>query len=49
VAIIYAGTNGYLDDVPIEKVSAFTAGFREYLRTSKPKFAELIQGEKAYT
>lgn len=49
VAIIYAGTNGYLDDVPIEKVSTFTAGFREYLRTSKPKFAELIQVEKKLT
>lgn len=49
VAIIYAGTNGYLDDVPIEKVSTFTAGFREYLRTSKPNFAELIQSEKKLT
>jgi len=49
VAIIYAGTNGYLDDVPIEKVTAFTAGLREYLRTSKPKFAELIQREKKLT
>jgi len=49
VAIIYAGTNGHLDDVPIEKVTEFAAGLREYLRTSKPKFAELIQSEKKLT
>ncbi len=49
VAIIYAGTNGHLDDVPINKVTSFTAGLREYLRTSKPKFAELIGSEKKLT
>lgn len=49
VAIIYAGTNGYLDDVAIEKVTSFTAGLREYLRTSKPKFGELVRSEKKLT
>jgi F-type H+-transporting ATPase subunit alpha len=46
VAIIYSGINGYLDDIPIEKVTAFNQELREYLRTSKPKFAELVQSEK---
>lgn len=46
VAIIYAGTNGLLDEVPIAKVTKFTAGLREYLRTSKPKFGELVRSEK---
>jgi F-type H+-transporting ATPase subunit alpha len=46
VAIIYAGINGYLDDVPVEKISSFAKGFREYLRNSKPKFGELIRNEK---
>ncbi len=46
VAIIYAGTNGYLDEVPVEKVTKFTAGLREYLRTSKPNFGELVRSEK---
>jgi F-type H+-transporting ATPase subunit alpha len=49
IAIIYAGINGYLDDVPVEKVTDFTAGLREYLSTSKPKFAEVIRAEKKLT
>lgn len=46
VAILYAGINGYLDEIPVEKVSSFTKGLREYLKTSKPKYGELIQSEK---
>jgi len=44
VAIIYAGINGYMDDIPVDKVSKFTVGLRDYLRTSKPKYAEIVQG-----
>lgn len=46
VAILYAGINGYLDDVPVEKVSTFTRELREYLRTSKPKYGEIVQDGK---
>lgn len=46
VAIIYAGINGYLDDIPTEKVSKFTVGLRDYLKTSKPKYIETVQGQK---
>jgi len=46
VALVYAGLNGYLDDVPVEKVTSFTGGLREYLKTSKPKYIELIRNEK---
>ncbi|MBW4682138.1 MAG: F0F1 ATP synthase subunit alpha [Microcoleus vaginatus WJT46-NPBG5] len=46
VAIIYAGINGLMDDVPVNKITTFTKGLREYLRTSKPKYAELIKTEK---
>ncbi|HEY9845305.1 MAG TPA: F0F1 ATP synthase subunit alpha, partial [Candidatus Caenarcaniphilales bacterium] len=46
VTIIYAGINGYLDDISLEKVASFTASLREYIRTSKPRFAELIRSEK---
>jgi len=38
VAVIYAGINGYLDDVPVEDVKAFTAKLRSYLKTSVPQF-----------
>ena len=44
VAVIYAGINGYMDDIPVDKVSKFTVGLRDYLRTSKPKYAEIVQG-----
>lgn len=46
VAIIYAGINGYLDDIPMEKVLSFTVGLREYLRTSKSKYTESVQSTK---
>ncbi|KGF73952.1 ATP F0F1 synthase subunit alpha [Neosynechococcus sphagnicola sy1] len=46
VAIIYAGINGYLDDLPVEKVTGFTKGLRDYLRTSKARYGELLQTEK---
>ncbi|MEG3843039.1 F0F1 ATP synthase subunit alpha [Microcoleus sp. herbarium14] len=44
VAVIYAGINGYMDDIPVDKVSKFTVGLRDYLRTSKPKYGEIVQG-----
>jgi F-type H+-transporting ATPase subunit alpha len=46
VAILYAGINGLLDDIAVEKVSSFTQGLREYLKTNKPQYGELIQTEK---
>jgi F-type H+-transporting ATPase subunit alpha len=49
VALVYAGINGYLDDIAADKVSSFTKGLREYLKTSKPRYGEIVQGEKALT
>ncbi|QSF48262.1 MULTISPECIES: F0F1 ATP synthase subunit alpha [unclassified Thermosynechococcus] len=43
VATIYAGTNGYLDDIPVEAVAKFVAGLRDYLHTSKPEYGEIIR------
>jgi F-type H+-transporting ATPase subunit alpha len=45
VAAIYAGINGYLDDVPVDKVTAFLKGLREHLKTSAPQYGEIV-GEK---
>jgi F-type H+-transporting ATPase subunit alpha len=33
VAALFAGVNGYLDDIPTEDVSRFLEELREYLRT----------------
>jgi len=49
VAVIYSGINGYLDDIPVEKVTQFVAGMRDYIRASKPKFAEIVRAEKKLT
>ncbi|MEW6492036.1 MAG: F0F1 ATP synthase subunit alpha [Cyanobacteriota bacterium] len=49
VALVYAGINGYLDDIPADKVSSFTKGMREYLKTSKAQYGEIVQREKALT
>ncbi|MGK7943852.1 MAG: F0F1 ATP synthase subunit alpha [Microcystaceae cyanobacterium] len=49
VASVYAGLNGYLDEVDVEKVVAFVSGLREYIQTNKPKFIEIIGSEKKLT
>jgi F-type H+-transporting ATPase subunit alpha len=49
VAIIFAGTKGYMDDVPVEKIVDYAQALRDYLSTSKPKYAELIKTEKKLT
>jgi F-type H+-transporting ATPase subunit alpha len=46
VAIVYAGLNGYLDDIAVDKVAAFAKGLREYLNTSKPKYGEIVRTSK---
>jgi F-type H+/Na+-transporting ATPase subunit alpha len=46
VAVIYAGINGYMDEVPVDQVVSFAQSLRDYLRNSKPRFAELIGSEK---
>ncbi len=47
VAIIYAGINGYMDDVPVTSVTKFTKGLRDYLASSKPKYGEIVATTKA--
>ncbi|MEO1350840.1 MAG: F0F1 ATP synthase subunit alpha [Cyanobacteria bacterium J06635_15] len=49
VAIIYAGINGYLDEIPTDKVAEFAIEMRAYFRNSKPKYAELVKSEKKLT
>jgi len=44
VAIIYAGTNGYLDDLPVDQVRDFETGLYEFLDKS---YADLMHDLKA--
>ncbi|MGF1568954.1 MAG: F0F1 ATP synthase subunit alpha [Nodosilinea sp.] len=49
VVIIYAGINGYMDDVPVAQVGTFAKELRDYIRNNKPKFAELMLNDKKLT
>ena len=49
VASIYSGINGYLDDIPVEKVVAFLKGLREYLKNSVSKYGDIVRTEKQLT
>ncbi|MBS0471835.1 MAG: F0F1 ATP synthase subunit alpha [Proteobacteria bacterium] len=49
VAVIYAGTRGYLDAFPTAKVGAFQEGLISKLKSKYPQFLEGIRKEKALT
>ena len=49
VCTIYAGTNGYLDAVPVNEVRSFLIELRQYLKSSKPKFGELVRTSNAFS
>nr|YP_009296861.1 ATP synthase CF1 alpha subunit [Bangiopsis subsimplex]AOM66204.1 ATP synthase CF1 alpha subunit [Bangiopsis subsimplex]ARO90435.1 ATP synthase CF1 subunit alpha [Bangiopsis subsimplex] len=46
-AIIYAGINGYLDEVPLDKVKEFVSDLRDNLSTSKPEYGEGVRSSKS--
>jgi F-type H+/Na+-transporting ATPase subunit alpha len=47
VAIIWAATNGYLDDVPTPRVAEFEAGFFRHLESAHAELLPRIAAEKA--
>ncbi|MBI2857063.1 MAG: F0F1 ATP synthase subunit alpha [Chloroflexi bacterium] len=46
VLILYAVTNGYLDDVAVDKVSAFEEAFQRYMETNHPEIGKKVAAEK---
>ncbi len=46
VLSLYAGVNGFLDDVPIKKVREFEAGLLEYIKDKHPKIREEVVSKK---
>jgi F-type H+/Na+-transporting ATPase subunit alpha len=46
VALVYAGLNGYLDDIDVKKVTGYTAALKDYLKNSKPEYAKTIKDNK---
>ena len=49
VAVVYAGLNGYLDEIEPEKVPSFAQGMRDYLKNSQGNYTEIIASEKKLT
>jgi F-type H+-transporting ATPase subunit alpha len=46
VTILYSVVNGYLDDIPLEKVSAFEKGFLKYLEATHAGLLSTISVKK---
>jgi F-type H+/Na+-transporting ATPase subunit alpha len=42
VSTIYAGTNGYLDNMPLNEVRDFLVELRKFLRANKPRYIEIL-------
>jgi F-type H+-transporting ATPase subunit alpha len=49
VAITYAGTNGYLDVLPVAQVRPFLIGLREYMSTRVPQYNQIISETNTLT
>nr|QXM16675.1 ATP synthase CF1 alpha subunit [Libocedrus chevalieri] len=49
IAMIYTGTNGYLDVLDIIQVKKFILKLREYLVKKKPQFGEIIRSTGTFT
>ncbi|MGK5595623.1 MAG: F0F1 ATP synthase subunit alpha [Parachlamydiaceae bacterium] len=46
VMIIYAGTRGYLDQIPLEKIKEFEKVFFEFIQSKHPRIPETIATSK---
>jgi F-type H+/Na+-transporting ATPase subunit alpha len=46
IAIIFAGTNGYIDDLPIEQVRDFESELYKYMDAINPNLAKNIEEKK---
>jgi F-type H+/Na+-transporting ATPase subunit alpha len=46
VLIIYAVTNGFIDDVPVPEIRAWETGFQQFMAASHPDVAEEIRTRK---
>ena len=49
IAIIFAGTSGYLDDVPVPDIRKFEDSFIKYLETLRPEILTGIRDKKEIT
>jgi F-type H+-transporting ATPase subunit alpha len=45
VMILYAVTNGHLDDIEVSRIRAFERGFLDYMRTTRPDVGRAIRDD----
>ena len=46
IAIIFAATNGFLDDLELSEMAAFEQGFHEFMETGKGSLLEEIREKR---
>jgi len=46
IIVLYAGTRGYLDDIPVSAVTKFEAEFRTFVKAKYPQILEAIKESK---
>src|SRR5471032_2757098 len=46
IVVIWAGINGHLDDLPVDKIREFEAQLHKYIETSNPKLLQSIMEKK---
>jgi F-type H+-transporting ATPase subunit alpha len=46
IMIIYAVTNGFLDDVPVKEIRSWEQGFHSFMRDQYPQVGDAIRREK---
>jgi F-type H+-transporting ATPase subunit alpha len=49
VMILYAAINGYIDDIPMDKVKAFETDFHRFMEANHPEIGKTIAKEKEIT
>jgi F-type H+-transporting ATPase subunit alpha len=49
VALIYAGTNGFLDELPVLLIKPFVASLQEYLTVTNKEYFNLVKSSKKLT
>ena len=49
VMVIYAGTKGYMDDVPLNRITEFQNAFLKYVDTSMPALRKTLTDKKELT
>src|SRR5207237_10467794 len=47
--VIWALNNGFLDDVPVEKVQPFEQAFHKFMESNHPEIEQRLMDEKIFT